>query len=100
MKLIPMQGLNTLKSLKEYKTLSTSRVSILNIPSESALILLATQLHNKAEKILNNEIECKKGLCANSYLYKSISIIKIIEDYSDKFISHKEFKSIKKEFIV
>ncbi|RLA80807.1 MAG: hypothetical protein DRG78_10260 [Epsilonproteobacteria bacterium] len=100
MKLLPMQGLNTLKSLKEYQPLSTSKVSILNIPSEPALILLATQLHNKAEKILNNEIECKKGLCVDSYIHKAISIIKILDDYSDKFISHQELKSIKKEFIV
>jgi len=84
----------------EYRQLSKRKVIILNIPSESALILLATQLYSTANKLLNNEIKSNKGLYFKDYIYKAISIIKIVDDYSNKYISYKEFKNIKKEFSI
>ena len=90
--------LEDLKPLRRYKPLTTIKVSILNIPSEISLLLLSANLNYKAKQILDNQAKCKRGLCVDMYIYKAIEVMKITEDYANKYISNKDFKSIKSKF--
>ena len=100
MKLKTIPRLEVLKPLKKSKALSMYKEVVINIPSESTLILLAIQLHTKTMQILNKEIKCKKGLRVEDYIYKAISIIKILDNYPSTIISYQELKCIKKEFSI
>lgn len=101
MRLEPIQNLSTLEDLKPlrgYKPLTIRRVSIMNFPSEIELILLSTNLLYKSSQILKGNMNCKRGLKVDDYTFKAITMIKILDNYQNKYIDNKEFKSIKKEF--
>jgi hypothetical protein len=90
--------LDNLKPLRRYKPLTNIKASILNIPSEIELILLSVNLLYQSEMIMNGSSKCKKEKCINDYIYKAMSIHKILDDYQNKYLDNKEFKQIKKEF--
>jgi len=91
-------SLEDIKPLRGYKPLTIIKVSILNIPSTPELLLLSANLNYQAKRILDSEINCKRGLCVDSYIYKAIDIMKIVDDYQNKYISYKEMRMIKKQF--
>ena len=91
-------SLEDLKPLRGYKPLTTIKVSILNIPSTSELLLLSANLNYQAKRILDNEVKCKSGLSFESYIYQSIAVMRITEDYVNKYISYKEMRAIKSQF--
>ncbi|MBL1243506.1 MAG: hypothetical protein COA39_003760 [Sulfurimonas sp.] len=91
-------SLEDIKPLRGYKPLTTIKVSTLNIPSTPELLLLSANLNYQAKRILDNEVKCKSGLCADSYIYQSIAVMRITEDYANKYISYKELREIKKQF--
>jgi|GEM_PF-1837178 len=90
--------IDVLKPLRGYKPLTTIKVSILNIPSQSELFLLSANLLYQARLIIDKEIESANGLSVDHYIYKAIDIMKITDDYQNKFIDYKELKQIKKDF--
>jgi len=101
MLLLPIQNMTSLedmKPLRGYKPLTIIKASILKIPSTPELLLLSANLNYQAKRIIDSEINCKRGLCVDSYMYKAIDIMKIIDDYENKHISYKEMRAIKKKF--
>lgn len=103
MKLKPIQSftiIDDLKPLRGHKALTMRRTSLINIPHSPELLLLAVNLNYQAKRILNKEINCKRGLCVDSYIYKAIDILKIVQDYENKSISYKELRAIKKQFSI
>lgn len=101
MKLQPIQNLtkiDDLKPLRGYKALTTIKVSRLNIPNEVELLLLSANLNYQARLILDGKAKRAGSLSAQSCIYKSYAIIKICDDYKNKFIDYKELKQIKKDF--
>lgn len=101
MKLQPIQNItkiDTLKPLKSYKALTTIKVSLPNIPSEMELYLLTANLLYQSKLIIDGEAKRVGSLSAMSCTYKAIEILKITDDYCNKYIDYKEFKQIKKDF--
>lgn len=101
MKLQPIQNLTKLEQLEPlsgYKPITTNKVSVMKTPSQMELISLSSNLLYKSKLILDNEIKPKNGKDAMSYTYQAINIMKIFDDYENKFITKKEFNRIKKEF--
>ena len=101
MKLKVIQTFTTLEDLKPirgHKPLTIRRVSILNIPHTPELLLLCANLNYQAKRILDSEIKCKRGLCVDNYIYKAMDILKIVDDYENRFISYKEMRAIKSQF--
>ena len=90
--------LEDIKPLRGYKPLTIVKVSMLSVPSTPELLLLCANLNYQAMRIMNNEVKCKRGLCFNSYIYQSLAIMKTTDDYENKYISYKEFRTIKKQF--
>jgi hypothetical protein len=98
MKLNNIKYIEDIKPLRRYKPLTIRRVTILNIPHAPELMLLSANLLYQAKRILDSEINCKRGLCVDTYIYKAIDILKIVDDYQNKYISYKEMRMIKKQF--
>ena len=101
MKLQPIQNITkieTLKPLRDYKALTTIKVSLPNIPSEIELHLLTANLLYQAKLILDGEAKRIGSLSAISCTHKAIEILKITDDYCNKYIDYKELKQIKKDF--
>ena len=97
MKLQPIQNItkiDTLKPLRGHKALTT----LPNIPSEIELHLLTANLLYQAKLILDGEAKRVGSLSAMSCTYKAIEILKITDDYCNKYIDYKELKQIKKDF--
>jgi len=98
MKLKSIKTLEHIKPLRGHKPLTIIKVSVLNIPHTPELLLLSANLNYQAIRILDNEINCKRGLCVDNYINKAIDILKIVDDYQNKYITYKEMRMIKKQF--
>ena len=87
-----LQPINDLKPLTLYK------VTILNIPNVPELLLLSANLLYTANKILHNEIKENKNKSVEAYQQKALQLMKITEDYQNRYLSNKEVNEIKKDF--
>ncbi len=103
MKLLPIQDLTnigTLQPLCGYMPLTTTRVSIMKIPSVPTLLLLSANLLYKARLIIDGEIKPKRGKSLHDYSYQAIELMKICDDYENKYITQKQFNQIRREFSI
>ena len=98
MKLKSIKSIEHIKPMRGYTPLTIRRVTILNIPHTPELLLLCANLNYQAKRILDKEINCKRGLCVDHYIYKAMDILKIVDDYQNKFITYKEMRAIKSKF--
>ena len=96
MSLSSLKNISSLDAIRPLKPLTIIRV--LNIPHKPELMLLAANLLYQSKRILDKEMNCKKGLCVDHYIYKAIAIMNIVDDYQNKHISFTELRTIKKEF--
>ena len=87
-----------LKPLNDLKPLSLYKVTVMNIPNVPELLLLSANLLYTANKILHNEIKENKNKSVEAYQKKALQLMKITEDYQNRYLSHKEVNEIKKEF--
>ncbi len=87
-----------LPPLNDLKPLTLYKVTILNIPNVPELLLLSANLLYTANKILHNEIKENKNKSIEEYQQKALQLMKITEDYQNRYLSNKEANQIKKEF--
>lgn len=60
--------------------------------------MLSANLLYTANKILHNEIKENKNKSIEEYQQKALQLMKITEDYQNRYLSNKEANQIKKEF--
>ncbi len=60
--------------------------------------MLSANLLYTANKILHNEIKENKNKSIEEYQQKALQLMKITEDYQNRYLSNKEVNEIKKEF--
>ena len=88
--------LNPLSTLPSLKPLFTQKIEILNIPSEIDLLLLSTNLLYKSKLLLDKEIQETSIITAKNCTYQAMKLLHILDDYQNRYLTHKEFKAIKK----
>lgn len=99
MKLNNLQSLKplaTVVSLPTLKPLIEEKISIINMPSQIELILLATNLLYQSHLIL--EGKTKSTINAREYTNQAIKINEILNDYENKYLTNAELKKIRKDF--
>lgn len=88
---------DTLESLEALKPLTLYNATILDIPSQSELLLLSANLLYVGARILRGEIQ-ESEVHVMQYNYKALELLKIHENYLEDHLTWREFKQIKKEF--
>jgi len=100
-------NLNSLQSIRPLATVGTvpslqpllkSKVTIVNIPSTPALLLLSSNLLYKAKLLLDGAIRPTDKITADTCTKEAIKLIKIVDNYQDKHLTHKEVKQIRRDF--
>lgn len=96
--LLLTQNYPKLGELGTLTPLTTTKIQILNIPSEMELLLLSTNLNYQAKLILDGEAKGTKKITAGECIKESIRLMAIIDDYQNRYISYAELKEIRKKY--
>ena len=97
MKLKPIHSLTILEPLGALKPLTPCTTKVLNIPSSMELLLLSANLLYVANRIIKKEIN-GSNQDIEKYTAQAIEMMKIADDYENRYISNKEFLQIRKDF--
>lgn len=90
--------LSDLKPLRELQPLTTTKVSIQIAPSEIELISLGASLIYKSYLLNNGTLQESKDITALGCSNEAMKVIKILDDYENRYIDFKQFNEIKKKF--
>ncbi|MGB3750257.1 MAG: hypothetical protein WA945_01680 [Arcobacteraceae bacterium] len=78
--------------------LQKTTYKILNIPSTPELLLLSSNLLYKSKLLLDGTITQTQKITADKCTYEAIKIMKVVDNYRDQHLTHKEVKQIRKDF--
>lgn len=78
--------------------LTTTKIQVLNIPSEIELLLLSTNLNYQAKLILDGEAKGTGDITVTECIDESIRLMSIVDDYQNRYISYAELKEIRKKY--
>jgi len=101
MNLNSLQSLRPLTDVGAVPTLpplQKTTYKILNIPSQTELLLLSTNLLYKSKLLLDGAITPTNNINADRCTYEAIKLMKIFDNYQDQHLTHKEVKQIRKDF--
>jgi hypothetical protein len=96
--LILSQNYPKIGKLGTLKPITTTKIQILNIPSEIELLLLSANLNYQAKLIMDGEAKRTGELTVIECIDQSMRIMAIVEDYKNRYITYAELKKIKKEY--
>jgi hypothetical protein len=98
MRLNKLQTLRDIPTVAGLPLLQKTTYKRINIPSTPELILLSTNLLYKAKLLLDGTITPTQKITADKCTYEAIKLMKVIDNYRDKHLTHKEVKQIRKDF--
>lgn len=93
-----LRDVPTIGAVPGLKPLNKTTFRIVNIPSTPELILLSTNLLYKAKLLLDGVITPTQKITADKCTYEALRLLKVIDNYQDEHLTHKEVKKIRVDF--